>query len=173
MNDNGYKIDYEKIKNSSPSGRINCANIAAELCRLGFVESVKEAFSTILSPEYGFYVQPERLSALETIEFLKSIGAVSVWVHPLISTDYSICEEFLSVAKDRGLIGIETAYSLYSKADSEFARTMCNKFGLLESGGSDFHGDIKPDISLGKGNGNLEVPYSFFEKLYAKSEVGR
>lgn len=170
LNDNGYKIDYEKIKNLSPSGRINRANIAAELERLGYIESVKMAFSTILSSEYGFYEQPERLSALETIEFLKSIGAVSVWAHPLISTNYDICEEFLYIAKDKGLIGIETVYSLYSEKDSEFAKKMCEKFGLLESGGSDFHGEIKPDILLGRGNGNLRVPYTFYEKLLKRSE---
>ncbi|MBO4898205.1 MAG: PHP domain-containing protein [Clostridia bacterium] len=171
LNDNGYKIDYEKIKKSSPSGKINRANIAAELCSLGYVESVKEAFSTILSPGYGFYEQPERLSALDTTAFLKSIGSVPVWAHPLISTERSICVEFLPAAKDRGLAGIETVYSLYSEADSEFAKRMCAKYGLIESGGSDFHGDIKPDISLGSGKGNLEIPFTFYEKLAVISKM--
>ena len=165
LNDNGYKIDYDKIKNSSPSGKINRANIAAELFSLGLVESVNKAFSTILSTEYGFYEQPERLTALETIDFLKSIGAASVWAHPLLSTNYDICEKFVPIAKERGLIGIETIYSLYSEADSLFAKKMCDKYMMLESGGSDFHGDIKPDTLLGKGCGNIEVPYDFFKKL--------
>ena len=47
---------------------------------------------------------------------------------------------------------------------------MCRKYGLLESGDSDFHGKNKPDIFLGKGKGNLEIPYEFYEGLKEYSQ---
>lgn len=163
LTENGYKIDYAKIKCERPDGKVNRAHFAAELLRLGYVSSVSEAFSTILHKDYGWYNPPERISALETIELIRSLGSVPVWAHPLIHMSYEECDEFLPIAKKHGLVGIETVYSLYSDADTEFADKMCDKYSLLKSGGSDFHGKNKPDISLGKGN--LQIPFEYFEKL--------
>lgn len=172
LNNGGYKVDYEKLKKSLPSGKINRANIAKELFEAGYVESVHAAFSTILSPEYGLYEPPERLSATETVSFLNSIGAITVWAHPLISVNYSLCEEFLSLAKKRGLKAIETIYTEYSDSDIEFAKQMCKRFNLLESGGSDFHGDVKPDILLGCGKGNISIPNEFYIELKELAQSG-
>lgn len=165
LTENGYKIDYAKIKCERPDGKVNRAHFAAELLRLGYVSSVSEAFSTILHKDYGWYNPPERISALETIELIRSLGSVPVWAHPLIHMSYEECDEFLPIAKEHGLVGIETVYSLYSDADAEFAEKMCDKYGLLKSGGSDFHGKNKPDIVLGIGKGNLKIPFDYFEKL--------
>lgn len=165
LNENGYKIDYQKIKSERPDGKVNRAHFATELLRLGYVRSRDEAFDTILHKDYGWYNPPERISTLETIELIRSLGAVPVWAHPLIHMNYEECDAFLPIAKEHGLVGIETIYSLYSDADTEFAQKMCDKYSLLQSGGSDFHGKNKPDIALGKGKGNLNIPYEYFEKL--------
>lgn len=170
LNENGYKIDYQKIKSERPDGKVNRAHFAAELLRLGYVRSRDEAFDTILHKDYGWYNPPERISTLKTIELIRSLGAVPVWAHPLIHMNYEECDAFLPIAKEHGLVGIETIYSLYSDADTEFAKKMCDKYSLLQSGGSDFHGKNKPDIALGKGKGNLNIPYEYFEKLW---EVAR
>lgn len=165
LNENGYLIDYNKIKSATPNGRVNRAHFAAALCESGYVKSRSEAFATILSEEYGWYKRPERLSSLETIEFIRSIGAVPVWAHPLFHINCKECEAFLPVAKEYGLIGIETEYSTYSEDDTAFSKRMCEKFNLLESGGSDYHGKNKPDISIGKGKGNLAISYNYFVEL--------
>ena len=73
--------------------------------------------------------------------------------------------EFLPKAKELGLNAIEVRYSKYSLEDQEFCTEVAEKFDLLMSGGSDFHGQNKPDISIGKGLGNLQVPYEFLQKL--------
>ena len=70
-------------------------------------------------------------------------------------------------AIDSGLQGMETMYTTYSEETTEKAKAVCKRFGLLESGGSDFHGANKPHISLGKGEGNLSIPYECFENLRA------
>lgn len=165
LNANGYSFDYSAVKQSTPKGKVNRANIAAELLRMGYISSMAEAFSTILSPEYGWYVPPERITTLDGIKYLSSIGAVVVLAHPLISMTYEMLDAFIPLAKHNGLIGIETVYSLYSDDDTNFAKEMCRKHQLLESGGSDFHGKNKPDIMLGKGKGNLLIPYEFYERL--------
>ena len=170
LNSNGYDINYQEIKSATPGGKVNRAHIAAELLKKGYVESIEKAFKTILSPQHGWYKPPERLSALKTIELIKELGAVPVWAHPLINMNYEECDAFLPIAKEHGLAGIETVYSLYNEEDSAFAKKMCEKYNLLQSGGSDFHGTVKPDISLGKGKGSLEIPYEFYEKLRETAE---
>lgn len=160
----GYDIRYVDILENS-KGHVNRANIAAELLKKGYIKSISEGFDTILSKSYGLYEPPERLSSTETITFIRSIGAVAVWAHPYIHMNFEQADEFLPRAIDAGLQGMETIYSLYDDETSRRAKEVCARFGLCESGGSDFHGANKPDISLGKGKGNLTIPYEFYEKL--------
>ena len=166
LRDRGYDINYVDILEGS-KGHVNRANIAAELMKKGYLKSIKEGFDTILSKAYGLYEPPERLSSLETISFIRSIGAVAVWAHPYIHMTFDQAEEFLPRAKDAGLQGMETMYSMYDDETTEKAHEVCMRFGLCESGGSDFHGANKPHITLGKGMGNLSIPYEFYEKLHS------
>lgn len=164
----GYDISYVEILENS-KGFVNRANIAAELVKKGYLGSIKEGFDTILSKNYGLYEPPERLSALETISFIRSIGAVAVWAHPYFHVDLKRSLEFLPHAVEAGLQGMETIYSTYDDATAAQAKEVCARFGILESGGSDFHGANKPDIRLGVGRGNLVIPYEFYENLHALS----
>ncbi|MBQ3265183.1 MAG: PHP domain-containing protein [Ruminococcus sp.] len=166
LREHGYDIRYVDIMEAS-KGNINRANIAAELLKKGYVGSIDEAFKTLLHKDYGLYEPPERLSAIETISFIRSVGAVAVWAHPYFHVTFDWAEEFLPRAKDAGLQGMETLYSTYDEETTEKAREVCRRFGLCESGGSDFHGANKPHIALGTGMGNLRIPYAFYEKLSA------
>ena len=161
----GMNIDFESLVKNSLSGKINRANIGAELVRLGYLSSVKEAFDTVLSKTYGFYIEPKRPSAEETIKFINSIGAVSILAHPLINFSKEELKPALSVMKNAGLKGIETNYSTFTLTEQEWLSSLANQMGLLNSGGSDYHGENKPDIELGIGKGNLIVPYGFLETL--------
>lgn len=164
LREHGYDINYVDILERS-NGYVNRANIAAELVRKGYLKSISEGFETILSRKYGLYEPPERLSSLETISFIRSIGAIAVWAHPYINMSFEQSEEFLPKAIDCGLQGMETVYSLYSDETAARAARICQQYDLLPSGGSDFHGANKPDIVLGKGKGNLSIPYEFYMNL--------
>lgn len=67
--------------------------------------------------------------------------------------------------KGYGLMGMETIYSTYTKKQEEEMRKTCEHYKLLQSGGSDFHGENKPDISIGIGRGNLRIPQGFAENM--------
>lgn len=166
----GYDITFPEVLEGS-KGHINRANIAAVLVKKGYLKSISEGFDTILSKSYGLYEPPERLSSTETISFIRSIGAVAVWAHPYFHMTFDQAEEFLPHAIDAGLQGMETMYSTYDEETTQKAREVCRRFGIQESGGSDFHGANKPHISLGKGQGNLEIPYEFYEKLKSLQEA--
>lgn len=166
----GYAIDYEKIKASTPNGNVNRALIGAELTRLGYTESVQAAFKQLLSPKKGYYTPPQRPDAYEIIGMLKQLGAVVVLAHPFLNLDGAQLQEFLPRAVEMGLDGMEVMYPKYDEETTRLAQRIAEQFGLLPSGGSDFHGANKPDIQIGVGRGNLQIPLAYLQGLKEKAK---
>lgn len=169
LNAAGLSLDYASIKAGTPNGQVNRAVIAAEMVRLGYCATVKAAFSDWLSPKRGFYQPPERLDAFEIIRFIKTLGAVAVLAHPFLNLKPQGLREFLEVAAPLGLDGMEVFYPRFSPEETALACQIAGEFGLLQSGGSDFHGSIKPDIQMGTGTGSLRAPAQLLEELRARS----
>ena len=170
LNQAGYCLDYAKIKNATPEGQVNRALIAAELLRLGYVESVKDAFKRLLRPECGFYIPPDRPNPVQTVKFIKSLGAVAVLAHPLLNLDEDQLRKLLPELKEAGLDGMETIYSTYTPEETAVAKQAADDFGLLHSGGSDYHGNNKPHIQIGVGQGTLAVPQGLMTALEERQE---
>lgn len=168
LNRAGYELDYERIRAMTADGRFNRAHVAAELVRLGYMENRQQAFEELLSPVRGYYRPPKRMTAFEAIRFIKSIGAVAVLAHPLLTLKPEPLRTFLQQAVPCGLDGMETVYVTYDEETTRLARAMADEFGLLHSGGSDFHGTNKPDVALGVGRGNLRVPHELLQLLKEK-----
>ena len=161
----GIILDYDEIKISTLNGMVNRAHIAGEMMKKGYTGSVKEGFEKYLSPSMGFYKPPKRLTSLQTIDFIRSIGAVSVLAHPFLSLKENALLRFLHSDESCGLNGIECYYSTNDDETTERSLRIADEFGLIPSGGSDFHGERKPDIKLGTGKGNLKVPYECYLRL--------
>jgi predicted metal-dependent phosphoesterase TrpH len=167
LNQAGYLIDYANVKRRNPNGNANRAHMAAELLEQGYVASVKEAFDTVLSDDGGFYVPPLRLQMLDVIKDLRRIGVLPVLAHPLQELTEPELRELLSEAIEAGLAGMETMHSSYTPEMIGLAEKIAAEFGLLSSGGSDFHGSVKPDVSLGTGKGWLCIPSEIYSSLLA------
>lgn len=163
----GYAITYEEVLSVAGGEWVNRAHVARVLTEKGYTPSVKAAFSTLLGRSDGFYVPPQLPDAFETIRFIKSLGAVAVLAHPLLSLAEDPLRAFLPEARAAGLDAMETMYPLFDRETTEKLRAMAAEFGLKESGGSDFHGAAKPDIRIGTGKGNLAVPRTVLQALYA------
>lgn len=161
----GLPLDYEQIKARTADGFVNRAVIGAEMVRKGYVPSVQEAFSQYLSPKYGHYRPPVRPDSFEIIRFIKSVGAVAVLAHPFLSLEQEELEMFLPAAAAAGLDGMEVCYSKYDEKTTELSKKLAEKYSLLPSGGSDFHGENKPDIAVGKGRGDLQIPLGWKNQL--------
>ena len=170
LNKAGYEVDYEKLLAQSPNGNINRAHIAAALAEKGYVGSIKEAFQTLLAKGGKFYKEPAKPTFWEMLELIKSIGAVPVLAHPFLNLDEERLRVFLPLAKERGLVGMEVAYSTYDDTTAACAARLAEEFGLLPSGGSDYHGNKKPDIKMGIGKGNLKVPAEWVKNLKTVSK---
>lgn len=160
----GFPIDYAALEAATPGGHVNRAHFGRELVRLGYADTVEEAFQKFLKACCGFYTPPRRLDALETVAFIRSIGAVCVLAHPWLNLKTrEALEEFLTQAVPAGLDGMEVRYSKFSQEESNLGLEITKKYGILPSGGSDYHGKaVKPDISMGTGRGNLEVPEDWY-----------
>ena len=165
LNRAGYALDYARIKNRCANGKVNRVHIAAEMVEKGYVPSIQYAFQTILSADGPYYTPPQRLSVWEVLSFIRSIKAVPVLAHPFLSLSEQRLHVFLPEAVKQGLVGMETAYSTYDVQATALAQSMADRYGLLPSGGSDFHGSNKPDIRLGVGKGNLAVPQQWADDL--------
>ena len=165
LNQAGYLIDFDAIQRTAPHGNFNRVHVARALVEKGYTVSVKEAFDTLLSPEHGFYKEPPRISLWDMLDFLNEIEAVSVLAHPFLQLDEAQLTELLPRAKARGLAGMECLYSTYDEATTALSFRLAQQFDLKPSGGSDYHGTPKPDIALGRGKGNLEIPYEWVGAL--------
>ena len=160
LNQAGFALDYDTIK-AAANGYVNRAHIGAAMTEKGYVASIKEAFKKYLSPAHGYYVPPIRPEVFETIRFIRSIGAVPVLAHPFLNLDEAGLRAFLPEAVRSGLVGMETLYPMFDDEQTQAAQAIAAEFGLLPSGGSDFHGDNKPHIRLGVGQGTLQVPENY------------
>lgn len=167
----GYEIDtIEDIYARSGHGNVNRAHIAESLIAHGYVSSVPEAFADLLSPERGYYLPPVRPDAIETVRLVRSLGGLAVIAHPYLSLSHEQLECFLPKAKEAGLDGMETYYPKYSPETHALARETAQRYALLESGGSDYHGTRKAEISLSREDG-FYVPYELCRAL--RERAGR
>ncbi len=166
----GYPLDYDTICRRTPEGKVNRAHVAAALTEAGYVSSRQVAFETLLAPAAGHYTEPQRPTVWEMLTFLRELGAVTVLAHPFLNLSEEALTAFLPRAKAAGLMGMECAYPLFDSITTAKALAMAEAFGLLPSGGSDYHGGNKPDIHLGVGHGDLAVPLSWAEALRQAAE---
>lgn len=171
LNKAGYAISYEKIRAATPKGQVNRAHIAAELMAMGYVPSVQAAFNELLKPKHGYFNPPARPEPREIIRFIKSMGAVAVLAHPFLNLKEDDLRTFLSEAVPAGLDAMEVSYSTYDEETTRKAMKIAEEYGLLPSGGSDYHGGNKPHIDMGSGMGDLRIPAQWANDLRTRTLV--
>ena len=170
----GYKVDYEAIKASTPDGNVNRALVAKALLAEGYVPSVKAAFDTLLAEDGGYFIPPTRLDFFTAIRFLRSIHVLPVWAHPLQHAEETTVRKVLPAAMEAGLVGLEVMHSSYDESTIARTKALADEFGLLYSGGSDFHGAVKPNVKPGVGSRSGEtpnIPDEYYEKLRERARA--
>ncbi|XXJ21580.1 PHP domain-containing protein [Desulfovibrio caledoniensis] len=161
----GVNITYEAVA-ARASGTVGRPHFAQELMALGVVSSMDEAFKVWVGDNGRAYVPKRKLTPEKALSILNDIGATSILAHPFaLKLSYKETEKVVRRLMDLGLDGMEVIYSEHSEADTKAYGEMADRLGLLHSGGSDFHGANKPDIKLGVGRGNLNIPNELLEKM--------
>ena len=162
----GLDISIDKIRAIEGDAVLTRAHFAKYLVEHGYVKTNQDAFNKYLSINCSYYVPREYLDPGEAINLIQSAGGLAILAHPLLYK-YSLAEveQLVSDLTNQGLDGIEAIYSSNVGFDEGHMRHLANKYGLVISGGSDFHGANKQGLDLGIGRGNLKIPYSVLEKL--------
>ena len=166
LNRLGMDITLEELEENAGGNIITRAHYANILVKKGYVKNKDEAFSRYISSGKPGYVKRETLTPENCIKLIREAGGVPVLAHATLSNfNYLDIFNLVGELKGYGLMGMETIYSTYTKKQEEEMRKTCEHYKLLQSGGSDFHGENKPDISIGIGRGNLRIPQEFAENM--------
>ena len=128
---------------------------------------VWDAFARFVGKGQKYYVPRTTIDIDTSVEAVVASGGVPVLAHPFqYKKSDGELRELIERCMDHGLRGIECRYSGYDAQQVAYLEGLAEKYGLLKTGGSDFHGENKPHISLGTGiGGELDVPYEWLEKL--------
>jgi predicted metal-dependent phosphoesterase TrpH len=165
--EHGMPLTMEEILEVAGSGSVGRPHIAAVMARRGYVNSVPEAFDLWLSAGRPAYANRPRLEPEEAIGLALQSGGLPVLAHPHtlgINRAHEMAA-LLDRLRLAGLVGMETEYAAYHRHEREGYADLARRFGLVVSGGSDYHGTYKEGLQLGTGYGDLVVPESILEGL--------
>lgn len=169
----GIDITLDKLKEAEGEAVLTRAHFAKYMTEHRFTKSNKDAFDRFLNDSSPYYVSRDYLSPEATIDLIHKAGGLAVLAHPLLyKYNLDQLDVLIALLADYGLDGIETIYSLNTGFDEGIIRRYANRYNLVITGGSDFHGSNKPDISLGSGKGNLKVPETLLESLEKRLKKG-
>lgn len=154
----GILITREDLCLENPNTVITRAHFARALVSLGYAKDMNSAFRNYL--DYGGpYCMPKKeITPARAMELLSESRAFPVLAHPFqYKLDRPVLLELIGTLKELGLMGLECYHSSNNSYESRVLREIAGKYDLLPTGGSDFHGSNKPDISIGSGRGGLRV----------------
>ncbi|MCR4956018.1 MAG: PHP domain-containing protein [Lachnospiraceae bacterium] len=171
LQEHGFSITYKDLLEQNKNAVITRANIARYLLDTNQVKSIKHAFDKYLGDDCCCFVQRKKVSCEKAIQMIHEAGGMAFIAHPpLYRLKEKELETLISHLKSEGLDGIEAVYSTYHNNEEQLMKHFAKEYHLLISGGSDFHGSNKPYLHLGKGRGNLYVPFEIYEKIVESHE---
>lgn len=155
----GFDVTQRDARDCAGGAIIGRAHFARAMVAKGYAGSVKEAFDRYLSVGRPAYINVQLLSPGECVRLIRSCGGLAFVAHVHTTRlDGDELYTFLKGLKDEGLSGIEGYYSEYTPARQLEYTQLASRLGLAVSGGTDFHGTMKPHITIGVGFGNMSVP---------------
>jgi predicted metal-dependent phosphoesterase TrpH len=169
LRDLGIDITLDEVETESGGGTTGRPHIASLLIQKGVVPTMEAAFDEYLAAGRPGYVGRERLSPEDALSLARRSGAVPVLAHPHtlgLDTRFGM-HDLLERLHAAGLVGLECLYGSYDREGRAGLVSLARRFGLVPSGGSDYHGSYKPDVSLGMGRVGLPVPDTILPALSA------
>lgn len=157
----GIHIEWERVRELAGAGSIGRPHIAQAMFERGYVLSHKEAFIKYIGREGPAYVEREKMTPPQAVELVVKADGLAVLAHP---ADINDLEGLISQLQRVGLVGIEAYYNGYPPKITKCLASLAHKYGLIASGGSDYHGlEGSGETPLG----GVEIPYECVEQLFA------
>lgn len=162
----GIDISYEKLTAEFPDSVLTRAHYAVYLANHGYSLSKEDAFSQYLGDHTKYFIPREKITPEIGVELILQAGGIPILAHPILyrMSDARL-EELVARLKTAGLVGIEAIYATYNLAQERQIRKLADQYDLCISGGSDYHGEAKPDLEMGTGYGKLFVPEDVLGRL--------
>ena len=168
LNELGIPVTFEEVENEAggPGAQIGRPHFAAVLVRHGAVPDYQTAFDEYLAKGAKAYLTRKLYSPVEATELMVRSGVVPVLAHPFtLKLPVDQLEAFVDDLVAAGLRGIEGYHGDLPEIEQEPYRALGRGKGLIVSGGSDYHGDMRPDRGLPGGKHGIAVPESVLEEL--------
>lgn len=167
----GVTVSWDRVSQLAGSGSVGRPHVARALVEAGEVHSISEAFERYLNPGRAGFLEKIQFTSREVIELICSSGGVAVLAHPAtLKLSCEVLEPCVRRLINEGLKGIEVYWSKHDKTEISRYKQLASRYGLIETGGSDFHGTNKPNIELGTGlNGYMDEDFV----LHALNAHGR
>lgn len=169
----GVDISLEKVQ-AFAAGPLDRYAVMRYLVSLRMYDRAQPLWNLYLDPAARELGLDGNVKAEDALPLIRQAGGVTSLAHfhkdiGLKGMSRREQEEAICKLREMGLDGMERYYPSYEQEDGAFAAYMLEKYGMLATGGTDFHGTNRPGIELGTGTGSMEVPYEFYERIAAKT----
>jgi predicted metal-dependent phosphoesterase TrpH len=157
----GIDIDYRRVKELAGEGAVGRPHIAEAMLEKGYISNIKEAFLKYIGRDGPAYVERDKITPVEAVQLITRAHGIAVLAHPFTSNDF---QQLTGELVQAGLKGIEAYYAGYTPEQIGELLALAEKYHLIVTGGSDFHGldpAVEPPL------GSVEVPLDCVEKLMA------
>lgn len=159
-------VTMEKLLHGNPDSVITRAHFARVLVEEGVCRDKEVAFRKYIGIGCKYYLPKPQVTCEKAMNILTKYSKGAFLAHPLIyHLGYAQIEELLVYLKGLGLKGLEAYHSSNNAYESDKLRQIAIKHDLKISGGSDFHGIIKPNIQLGLGRGRMRIDFQLLEEI--------
>jgi hypothetical protein len=176
LNALGIPITMEQVERISGGGQVGRPHIARALLESGYVTSIQQAFDIYLRNGGKAYVAKFRFHPGEALDMIRAAGGVPVLAHPftLGLGSPEALRDSLRELQALGLAGVEVFYSEHTPEQEALYLKLTRELGLLVTGGSDFHGDNKPEVALGNLRSRDRLTYDLVValKVWREKEYG-
>jgi predicted metal-dependent phosphoesterase TrpH len=158
----GLELKAQDVFDIAKQGTVGRLHLARAMVKEGLVGSTQEAFGKFIGDKCPAYIAGFKLSPYEAIKLIKDVGGIPVLAHPYTLSRDDLMPQFI----DYGLMGLEVYYPEHTQGMINFYLSFAQKYNLLVTGGSDCHGDAKPEAKIG----SIKIPYELVEKLKQAKE---
>lgn len=166
MQADGLPVTMEKLLHGNPDSVITRAHFARVLVEEGVCKDKEAAFKKYIGIGCKYYLPKPQVTCETAMRILTTYSKGAFLAHPLLyHLGYAQIEELLTYLKSLGLKGVEAYHSSNNAYESDKLRSMALKLDLGISGGSDFHGAVKPNIQMGKGRGGMKISMHILDEI--------
>ena len=166
----GFDITLEEAE-ARGRGMTGRPHFAQVMVSKGYVKDLRQAFDEYLDESAKAYVFRREPQFAESVDKIRSAGGIASLAHPIrVNEDVPAIMPELCAS---GLNAIEAYHSDHTPEDTTMYLELARQYDLLVTGGSDYHGAVKPGVKLGIGDGNLSIPADLVDNLRAATASSR